>query len=143
MIQRLRGFLQLIAQRMSKREGEEILSTIPAKIARTDDDSAKDATVSNADADKQPSSNQKGGQRRGDGRNKRGKGRGSNSSGPSRYRERADWGKKEDEATEGNEDNADKAPRQAKRKVALLMSFCGTGYQGMQMWGRFGVEWQN
>lgn len=33
-----------------------------------------------------------------------------------------------------DEEDAAKVGRLAKRKVALLLSYCGTGYQGMQMY---------
>ncbi|KAF8315465.1 tRNA pseudouridine synthase [Clavulina sp. PMI_390] len=49
-----------------------------------------------------------------------------------RGRETADWTSKRDKG-EGNEDEGDdKKERLPKRKCAVLVGFCGTGYSGMQ-----------
>lgn len=57
----------------------------------------------------------------------RGKGRG----GSNRGARSGNW---EPRQPREGEDAGDREPRLPKKKVALLMSFCGTGYQGMQMW---------
>ena len=43
-------------------------------------------------------------------------------------RDGRNWGPRDGDGA----DTADKGPRIPKKKVALLMAYCGTGYQGMQ-----------
>ncbi|KAJ1928010.1 tRNA pseudouridine synthase 1 [Tieghemiomyces parasiticus] len=67
-----------------------------------------------------------------DGRSAKGQGKGKRG-GPDKRRggAREPWGRPATDGTAEPRENSE--PRQPKRKVALLMSFCGTDYQGMQI----------
>ena len=81
------------------------------------------------------------GQRDG-GRNKRQRGKKGDEKGSERNRRRGT--RPEGEAAPTPEDGEPKAPRLPKRQCALLIGFCGDGYNGMQMcvftFGLHGVE---
>ncbi|KAI9032091.1 tRNA pseudouridine synthase [Hyaloraphidium curvatum] len=126
-----------------KRPGEE-LEASDAKLARQDADGAAepagpsdgatpvvDGGAPAGDSGKpeapQKDLNRDAGRRGGRGRGKRGRGRG-----PQR-----DYGTprepRQSDSDEDGEAGEGKEPRMPKRKVALMMSYCGTGYQGMQI----------
>ena len=74
---------------------------------------------------------EKGKGKRDGGRNKRQRGKKGDEKGPERNRRRGT--RPEGEAAPTPEDGEPKAPRLPKRQCALLIGFCGDGYNGMQM----------
>lgn len=126
-----------------KRPAEEAIGSEPLKAANGTNgaDASQNAderpeplaaqtpeTVSEAPAKRQKVNS---GDNRGGGNGDRG-----GKPGKQRNTRRGTWQSRE--KPESDEDADDKDPRAPKKKVALLMSFCGTGYQGMQMWASDG-----
>ena len=92
-------------------------------------------TIQNAEADKMEATHGNSSQQNGKGRG-RGKGKGKEKDGKvwESRRRRGTRAEGSDLAEgPGNTEEKEKAPRLPKRQCALLIGFCGSGYNGMQM----------